>query len=315
MKNNSKIYVAGHSGLIGSALVDLLSKKGFRHLITRTRKQLDLTRQADVRRFFKTERPDYVMLSAARVGGINANMSYPAEFIYENLAIQLNVMHSAYERKVKKLFFFGSACSYPRECKQPMKEEYLLSGALEPTNEPYAIAKIAGIKMCQAYNREYGTNFICGVLTNAYGPHDKFDINDSHVIPALIMNFHKAKAKKMPAVKVWGTGVGRREFIYSQDAASACIFLMQNYNESEVINIGVGSGISIKELALTIKEVVGYQGDILFDASKPDGAPIKLLDNRKINSLGWKAKTPLIEGITKTYRWYTMQLKTGAMIE
>jgi len=254
IKKTSKIYVAGHTGLIGSAIAALLKKTGCRRTITRTHSELDLTRQAEVERFFKKEKPEYVILAAARVGGINANTTYPAQFIYENLNIESNVINSAFKHRVKKLFFFGSSCSYPRQCPQPMKEEYLLSGALEPTNEPYAIAKIAGIKMCQAYNKEYGTNFISAILTNAYGPHDKFDVADSHVIPALLINFHQAKVKKAPFVRVWGTGTARREFIYSDDAADACIFLMQHYDEADFINIGTGSDVSIKDLAAIIKK-------------------------------------------------------------
>lgn len=309
MKKSSRIYIAGHTGLIGSNLAALLIKNGYRRLVLRTHAELDLTRQDQTERFFKKEKPEYVILAAARVGGINANVNYPAEFIYENLAIEANVIHSAFKYKTKKLFFFGSACSYPRECPQPMKETYLLSGLPEPTNEGYALAKIAGIKMCQAYNREYGANFISGVLTNAYGINDKFDSANSHVIPALILKFHEAKIKKAPYVVVWGTGKAKREFIYAQDAADACIFLMQHYDSADIINIGTGKSVSINELAGVIKKELGYKGGIVFDSSKPDGAPVKLLDSAKINSLGWKAKVSLAEGIGRTYKWYQQYLK------
>jgi GDP-L-fucose synthase len=304
MKKDSKIYVAGHTGLLGTALIKKLKDKGYENIITQTHKKLDLTNKQDVDNYLANNRPEYIFLAAARVGGIHANSSYPAQFIYENLAIQINVIHSAYLYEAKKLLFFGSACSYPCECPQPIKEEYLLSGYLEPTNEPYAVAKIAGIKMCEAYNRQYGTNFICAVPTNVYGTNDDFDPNDSHVIPALIRRFHEAKIKKQPIVAIWGSGNPRREFIYVDDLADACLFLMEHYNESEIINIGSGEEVSINELAYIIKEVIGYNGEISFDASKPDGTPRKMLDISKLKKLGWQAETSLVEGIGKTYEWY-----------
>src|SRR3990170_1119255 len=290
---DTKIYIAGHTGLIGTALFTRCRKEGYKNIVVKTHAELDLTRQSDTELFFEMERPDYVVMAAARVGGIKANITYPAEFIYENIAIQTNVIHSAYKYGVKKLLFFGSACSYPRECPQPMKEEYLLSGYLEPTNEPYAVAKIAGIRMCHAYNRQYGTNFICAIPTNTYGPSDNFGSEDSHVIPALIKKFHKAKIKREREVVIWGTGRPIREFLYVDDLADACIFLMQNYDESEGINVGVGEEVSIKELAFLVKGAVGYDGDIIFDASKPDGSPRKLLDISKLKKLGWQAKISL----------------------
>lgn len=311
MDNNAKIYIAGHGGLIGSAITDRLRELGYLNLLTRSRKELDLLRQQKVEDFFKKEKPDYVILAAARVGGIEANISLPAQFIYENTQIQNNVIHSAYISGVKKLLFFGSACSYPRQALQPMKEEYLLSAPLEPTNESYAIAKIAGIKMCQAYNKEYKVNFISAIPANAYGPGDNFNSKDSHVIPALIRKFQEAKLKKHPAVTIWGSGQQRREFIYVQDIADASLFLMLSYDSSMPINIGTGQDITIKELALIIKNIVGYDGDILFDTSYPDGIPRKLLDISKITVLGWKAKMPLKEGIIQTYQWYLQHGKTN----
>ena len=263
-----------------------------------------MTRQQDVEKFFQNEQPQYVVLAAAMVGGIQSNIANPAQFIYENIAIQTNVIHSAYLYGVKKLLFFGSACSYPRECPQPMKEEYLLSGYLEPTNEPYAVAKIAGIKMCQAYNKQYGANFICVVPTNTYGQNDNFSPEESHVIPALITKFHEAKTKREDVITILGTGKPLREFIYADDLADACFFLMQSYNEPNIINIGTSEEISILELALLIKEVVGYNGKIIFDTSKPDGTPRKALDVTKLKNLGWQAKTSLKEGLKKTYHWY-----------
>ncbi len=299
-----KIYIAGHTGLIGSAILRRFKGEGFANIITRTHKELDLTRQADVEDFFTQERPELTILAAARVGGIHANMSYPAQFLFDNLSIQLNVINSSFRAGVKKLLFLAGACSYPRECPQPIKEEYLLSGALEPTNEAYAVAKIAGIKMCQGYNNQYGTNFICAVLANAYGSGDNFDPLDSHVIPALIKKFHCAKINKQESVSVWGSGNAYREFIYADDAADSCIFLMGHYNNTEIINVGTAKAISIKELALCIKDIIGFKGEIIFDSSNPDGMPYKLLDVNKINNLGWQAKTPLVNGIQQTYRWY-----------
>jgi GDP-L-fucose synthase len=303
VEHNAKIYVAGHTGLIGTAIISRLKSDGYTNIITHTHKELDLTRQSEVEKFFQVEKPSYVILCAAKVGGIHANSTYPAQFIYENLAIQLNVIHLAYLTSVKKLLFFGSACSYPRECLQPMKEEYLFTGLLEPTNEPYAVAKIAGIKMCQAYNKQYGTNFICAIPTNVYGPNDNFDSNNSHVIPALIRKFYEAKEKGLSEVTIWGTGEVRREFIYVDDIADACLYLMEHYNESNIINIGVGEDISIKELAHIIREAVGYSGDILFDKSEPDGVPKKMLDVSRMRSYGWHVKIGLKEGISLTYEW------------
>jgi len=312
MKFDSKIYVAGHRGLVGSALVRRLSELSYNNLVVLTHAELDLTRQRDVEDFFDKERPEYVFLAAAKVGGILANNTYPAEFIYSNIVIQSNVIHSSYLFGVKKLLFLGSSCIYPRDCPQPMKEDYLLSGYLEPTNEPYAIAKIAGIKMCQAYNRQYGANFISVMPTNLYGPNDNFDIQSAHVLPALIRKFHEAKVAGQKDVVVWGTGYPRREFLYVDDLADACIFLMNNYNSSEIINIGIGKDISVKELALMIKEIVDFDGEIVFDTSKPDGTPRKLLDISRLSLLGWQAKTSLKEGIKRTYEWYLQNARVLA---
>lgn len=305
MEQNKKIYVAGHQGLVGSAIVGKLRVFGYTNIIMRASKELDLRSPADVSSFFEKERPDYVFLAAAKVGGILANSTYPAEFIYDNLMIQTNVINNSYVYGVKKLLFLGSSCIYPKFAPQPIKEEYLLDGKLEPTNEPYAIAKIAGIKMCQSYNRQYGTNFISVMPTNLYGPNDNFNLETSHVLPALLRKFHEAKLNKEPFVEIWGTGNPRREFLYIEDLADACVFLMKNYNEDEVINVGVGKDISIKELSLLIREVVGYSGELKFNTSKPDGIPRKLLDVSKLTELGWEAKTSLELGIRKTYQWYT----------
>lgn len=304
MEKESKIFVAGHKGLVGSAFVRRLTSEGYTNIVTRTHRELDLIRQSEVEKFFEMERPQYVILVAAKVGGIHANNTYPAQFIYDNLAIQINVIHSSYLYSVKKLLFFGSACNYPRECPQPMKEEYLLSGYPEPTNESYAVAKIAGIKMCEAYNRQYGTNMICAIPTNSYGPNDNFDLNNSHVIPALIRKFHEAKTNKLPSVSIWGSGNQRREFIYVDDIVDASIFLIQNYDESQIINMGTGEDVSIKELSFLIKKVVGYKGEIIFDTSKLEGVSRKLLDISRLDNLSWKAKTSLEEGLLKTYKWY-----------
>lgn len=304
MEKDSKVFVAGYRGLVGSAIRRRLGTEGYNNQILKTSKELDLTRQVEVEGFFKKERPEYVFLAAAKVGGILANNTYPAEFIYSNLAIQCNVIDAAYRFGVKKLLFLGSSCIYPRDCPQPMKEEYLLSGYLEPTNEPYAVAKIAGIKICQSYNRQYGINFISVMPTNLYGPGDNFDLENSHVLPALIRKFHEAKLNKKEFVEVWGTGTPRREFLYVEDLAEACVFLMENYNESAIINIGTGKDISIKELAEMIKDLVRFEGEIIWDTSKPDGMPRKLLDISKLSSLGWEAKTSLEEGIKKTYEWF-----------
>jgi len=309
MEKNSKIYVAGHRGLVGSALMRRFKKDGYKNLITRTHAELDLTRQKKVEEFFEKEKPEYVFLAAAKVGGIYANNTYPAEFIYSNLAVETNVIHSSYLSGVKKLLFLGSSCIYPRDCPQPMKEEYLLSGYLEPTNEPYAVAKIAGIKMCQSYNRQYGTNFLSVMPTNLYGPGDNFDLKTSHVLPALIRKFHKARTKSLSEVEIWGTGSPKREFLHVDDLADACVFLMKNYNSSEIINIGVGRDQTISELAEMIARIVEFDGRLVFNANKPDGTPVKLLDVSKINSIGWKARIGLEEGISKTYKWYVESAK------
>jgi len=304
MNKASKIYVAGHRGLVGSAILRELQERGYKSIIKRTSKELDLRNQPSVKKFFEKERPEYVFLAAAKVGGIMANNTYPAEFIYDNLMIQTNIIHFSFEYKVKKLLFLGSSCIYPRDCPQPMKEEYLLSGYPEKTNEPYAIAKIAGIKMCQSYYRQYGANFISVMPTNLYGPNDNFDLETGHAMPALIKKFYEAKINNNPSVEIWGTGKPGREFLYIDDLADACIFLMENYNSPEIINIGVGKDISIKELSELIKNITGYNGEIKFDTRRPDGTPRKLLDVSKINKLGWKAKTSLEEGIRKTILWY-----------
>lgn len=308
MNRSSRIYVAGHRGLVGSAILRRLESEGYTNLVVRTSKELDLTRQAEVEAFFQKERPEYVFLAAAKVGGILANNTYPADFIYNNIIIQANIIHASHQNKVRKLLFLGSSCIYPKHAPQPIREEYLLTGVLEPTNEPYAIAKIAGIKMCQSYNRQYARNFISVMPTNLYGPFDNFDLETSHVLPALIRKFHEAKAAMQPVV-LWGTGRPRREFLYIDDLADACVFLMKRYDGSEIVNIGVGEDISIAELATLVKEIAGYEGDIIYDTSKPDGTPRKLLDVSRLRSLGWKAKTGLREGIAKTYEWYARHRK------
>jgi len=302
MEKDSKIYVAGHTGLVGSAILRRLQSQGYSNLILRTHQELDLEIQKDVNEFFQREKPEYVFLAAARVGGIYANSTYPADFIYNNLIIETNVIHSSYRYGVKKLLFLGSSCIYPRLAPQPIKEEYLLTGELEPTNEPYAIAKIAGIKLCQSYNRQYGTNFISVMPTNLYGPNDNYDLMDSHVLPALIRRFHEAKENGLPFVEVWGTGSSRREFLYSDDLGEACVFLMQKYAGSEIINIGTGEDITIRGLTQIVAEVVGYKGEIRWDTAKPDGTPQKLLDVSLLHSLGWKHKTSLKDGIRLTYQ-------------
>lgn len=304
MEPDSKIYVAGHRGLVGSAMTRKLKEKGYGNVIGRTRKELDLERQAQVESFFQEQRPEYVFVAAAKVGGIWANHSFPAEFIYSNIMVQTNVIHSAYCTGVKKLLFLGSSCIYPKHSAQPMKEEYLLTAPLEPTNEPYAVAKIAGIKTCQSYNRQYGTNYISVMPTNLYGPHDNFDLQTSHALAALIRKFHEAKMKSAPSVTIWGTGSPKREFLHVDDLADACVFLMNHYNNSDIINIGYGDDISIAELALLIKDVVGYAGQIEYDIDKPDGTPRKLLDSGKLRSLGWRPRLSLEEGIKRTYAWY-----------
>ncbi|HEY4495605.1 MAG TPA: GDP-L-fucose synthase [Candidatus Paceibacterota bacterium] len=304
MDLSSKIYVAGHKGLVGSAIVRALEKQGYDNLILRTHSELDLLDQKSATDFFKKEKPEYVFLAAAKVGGIMANRTYPADFIYQNLQIQNNIIHHSHLNGVKKLLFLGSSCIYPRLARQPIKEEYLLTEALETTNESYAIAKIAGIKMCQAYNKQYGTDFISVMPTNLYGPNDNFDPETSHVLPALIRKFHEAKINNQTEVVVWGTGAPKREFLYVDDLADACIFLMNNYDNSEIINIGTGEDISIKELAEMIKEITGFTGEINWDASKPNGTPRKLLDVGKLHNLGWKHQINLPDGILSVYEWY-----------
>ena len=304
MEKNAKIYVAGHRGLVGSAIVRNLKQKGYTNIMGKTHSELDLTDQVAVRKFFEEEKPEYVFLAAAHVGGINANNNYPADFIYINLEIQNNVIKAAHDFSVKKLLFLGSSCIYPKMCPQPIKEEYLLLGYLEPTNEAYALAKIAGLKMCQFFKRQYGDNFISCMPTNLYGPNDNFDLNNSHVMPALIRKFHEAKINKEPCVEVWGTGKPLREFLYVDDMADGCVFLMENYNGEEHVNIGAGEEVSIKELAETIMEVVGFKGELVFKKNMPDGTPRKLLTVDKLNRLGWKHRVNLKEGINMTYEWY-----------
>lgn len=302
MEKEAKIYIAGHRGMVGSAILRKLHEKGFDNMVTRTSGELDLKNQADVEGFFTHETPEYVFLAAAKVGGIMANNTYRAEFIYDNLMIQNNVIHSSWKAGVKKLMFLGSSCIYPKLAPQPLKEEYLLTGLLETTNEPYAIAKIAGIKLCDAYRAQYGCNFISAMPTNLYGPNDNYDLKDSHVLAALIRKFHEAKMKGDPEVIVWGSGTPKREFLHVDDLAEACIFLMNTYNDPGLVNIGIGKDISISELATLIKDIVGYTGDITFDQSKPDGTPRKLMDVSKLNELGWYAKIGLKEGIGDVYR-------------
>ena len=308
MNKQAKIYIAGHRGLVGSALVRKFQELGYDNLILKTRSELNLLNQQEVADFFVVEKPEYVFLAAAKVGGIGANSTYPADFVYENIMIQTNIIHSAYENKAKKLLFLGSSCIYPKMAEQPIKEESLLTGELEPTNDAYAIAKIAGIKMCQAYNKQYGTNYISVMPTNLYGPNDNFDLEKSHVFPALIRKFHEAKINKEAEVVVWGTGTPIREFLYVDDLAEACIYLMNNYNDDKIVNIGTGVGVTIRELAESIAKVVGYEGKLVFDTSKPDGTPIKINDVSYLNSLGWQAKTDLLSGIEKTYNWYKSKL-------
>jgi len=291
-------------GLVGSAIVRALKKQGYDNLILRTHSELDLLDQKATADFFKKEKPEYVFLAAAKVGGIMANKTYPADFIYQNLQIQNNIIHHSYLNGVKKLLFLGSSCIYPKLARQPIREEHLLTGELEPTNEPYAVAKIAGIKMCQTYNRQYGTNFISVMPTNLYGPNDNFDLENSHVLPAMIRKFHEAKISNQNEVVVWGTGAARREFLHVDDLADACVFLMNNYDNSEVINIGTGEDVSIKELAEMIKKITGFTGEIVWDASKPDGTPRKLLDVSRLHNLGWKHQINLPNGILSTYEFY-----------
>lgn len=312
MKQDSKIYVAGHRGLVGSALMRQLQAKGYSNLVTRTHAELDLTDQAAVRDFFAAEKPEYVLLAAAKVGGIHANNTYPAEFIRENLAIQTNVIHEAWRSGVQRLLFLGSSCIYPRDCPQPIKEEYLLTGPLEPTNRPYALAKIAGIEMCWSYNRQYGTRYMAAMPTNLYGPNDNYDLNNSHVLPALIRKMHEAKQRGDREVVVWGTGTPRREFLYSDDMAEACIYLLEQPEEKQqslfgndqppLVNVGSGTDLSIRELAELVREIVGFSGELAFDASRPDGTLRKLMDVSRINGLGWRHTMQLKDGIASAYR-------------
>lgn len=300
----AKVYIAGHRGMVGSAIMRALRKAGFSNLLTRTSAELDLRRQTDVEQFFAEERPDYVFLAAARVGGILANDSYPADFIYDNLMIESNIIHAAHLNGVKKLLFLGSTCIYPKLAPQPLKEEYLLSGPLEPTNEWYAVAKIAGIKLCQAYRRQHGDDFISAMPTNLYGPEDNFDLEKSHVVPAMMRKMHEAKLNGDPSVPLWGTGKPLREFLHVDDLADALLFLMANYSGEEHVNVGVGHDLSIRELAETVARAVDYQGELAFDPSKPDGTPRKLVDTSKINALGWQPSIPLEQGLRETYQWF-----------
>ena len=311
LDRSKKIYVAGHRGLVGSALVRKLQKEGFTNIVTRTHSELDLTRQADVEKFFETEKPDYVILAAAKVGGIHANNTYPADFIMKNLQIECNVIDAAYKNNVQKLLFLGSSCIYPRECPQPIKEEYLLSDYLEKTNEAYALAKIAGLKMCAYYNKQYGTNYISVMPCNLYGINDNFSLENSHVLPALMRKFHEAKIKEEPTVTVWGSGKPLREFLNVDDLADACLFLMDNYEGDDFFNVGYGEEVTIMELALLIKKVVGFEGELVMDASKPDGTMRKLTDISRIKALGWKPKITLEEGLKETYQWFQEKYESG----
>jgi len=302
MNKTDKIYIAGHNGMVGSAIHRKLLEQGHNNIVTRNSSELELRDQQAVAKFFEQEKPDYVFLAAAKVGGIQANNTYRAEFIYDNLMIENNIIHQAYKNNVTKLLFLGSSCIYPKLAPQPLKEEYLLSGYLEPTNEPYAIAKIAGIKLCESYMDQYGSNFISAMPTNLYGPNDNYDLQNSHVLPALIRKFHEAKEQNKPEVEIWGTGKPMREFLHVDDMADACYFLMQNYDEKQFVNIGTGKDITIRELAETIMDVTGYQGKLTFNIEKPDGTPRKLMDVSKIHNLGWQHKIDLKEGIEKTYQ-------------
>lgn len=302
MNKDAKIYIAGHRGMVGSAILRKLQSQGYTNFLLRTSSELDLRDQRAVNDFFAKEKPGYVFLAAAKVGGIVANNTYRADFIYENLMIQNNVIHAAYMNNVAKLMFLGSSCIYPKLAPQPLREDYLLTGLLEPTNEPYAIAKIAGIKMCDAYRAQYGCNFISVMPTNLYGPNDNYDLNNSHVLPALIRKFHTAVVRKESTVEIWGTGTPLREFLHADDLASACVFLMENYNDAGFVNIGTGEDISIKDLALLVKKVVGYEGELRFDASRPDGTPRKLMDVSRLHALGWKHTISLEEGIRSVYQ-------------
>lgn len=304
MKKTDKIYVAGHKGLVGSAISEKLTEAGYENIVTRSSSELDLRDMSETKSFFESERPDYVFLAAAKVGGILANDTYSADFIRDNILIQTNVIDNAYRHGAKKLLFLGSSCIYPKYAEQPIKEEYLLTGELEPTNDAYAVAKIAGIKMCQSYRKQYGFNAISLMPTNLYGPRDNFDLNSSHVLPALIRKFHEAKESNAPSVTVWGSGKPRREFLHVEDLADACLFLMDNYDSCEIINVGTGEDVSIGELAETIRDVTGFSGSIEYDTSKPDGTPRKLMDVSRLFSLGWRPRIGLHNGIESTYQWY-----------
>ncbi|AJQ27102.1 GDP-L-fucose synthase [Pelosinus fermentans] len=308
MDKHAKIYIAGHGGLVGSAILGKLKKHFYKNIIFRTSKELDLRNQEAVATFFAIEQPEYVFMAAAKVGGILANDTYPATFIYDNVMMQANIINAAYQNKVKKLLFLGSSCIYPKLAPQPIKEEYLLTGELEATNAPYAIAKIAGITMCQAYNEQYGTTFISVMPTNLYGPNDNFDLTSSHVLPALIRKFHEAKMNHLSNVEIWGTGKPRREFLHVDDLADACLFLMNQYQDNQPLNIGVGKDISIAELATLIAAVVGYSGNIMYNTAMPDGTPRKLLDVSKLADLGWRPSIELEDGIRRTYQWYLKNL-------
>lgn len=309
MNLDSKIYVAGHRGLVGSAILRKLEQDGYNNLVYKTSKELDLRDKNAVDSFFENEKPEYVFLAAAKVGGIVANNEFPADFIRDNLMIQTNVIDASYRNNVTKLLFLGSTCIYPKLAPQPLKEEYLLTGPLEPTNDAYALAKISGIKMCQSYNKQYGTTYISAMPTNLYGENDNFDLQSSHVLPALMRKFHEAKVQGKTSVEIWGTGTPRREFLYSDDLADACVFLMNHYNDDEIVNIGVGEDVTIRELAETIKTVVGFEGELTFDTSKPDGTPRKLVDTSRINELGWSAKVELRDGVQRAYDWYLENMK------
>ena len=301
MEKQSRIYVAGHRGMVGSAIVRKLHEEGFENLVLRTSSELDLRNQQEVEKFFKEQKPDYVFLAAAKVGGIVANNTYRAEFLYDNLMIEANIIHSAYLHSVTKLLFLGSSCIYPKFAQQPIKEEYLLTGILEPTNEPYAIAKIAGLKLCDAYRSQYGCNFISAMPTNLYGPNDNYDLNNSHVLPALLRKMIVAKRNGDPIVEIWGTGKPMREFLHVDDLAEACVFLMHHYNDEGLVNVGFGADVTIYELAHLIKDITGYTGELVFNTDKPDGTPRKLMDSSKIHALGWKAKIDLRRGIENVY--------------
>lgn len=312
MERQARIYVAGHRGLVGSALLRKLRAQGFENLVYRTREELDLRNAEEVGAFFRRESIEYVFLAAAKVGGILANDRYPAEFLRDNLLIAANVIDAAYRSGVRKLLNLGSTCIYPKLAPQPLRESYLLSGELEPTNEPYAVAKIAAIKMCEAYNRQYGTRFISAMPTNLYGPHDRFDPVNAHVLPALLLKFHEAKERGLPEVEIWGTGTPRREFLHADDLADACLFLMERYEGNEIVNVGVGEDISILELAERIQRVVGYEGRLTFDRTKPDGTPRKLVDTAKLSGLGWKPRISLDEGLASTYEWFLQHRAVAA---